>query len=55
MGRPYIGFGPGGPPDFGGRRYSLSGIRGLYCRRAGGGTVIDESDLIPSGSGAANI
>lgn len=48
MGRPYIGFGPGAHSDFGGRRYSF--VRDLDRYISGvleGGTVIDESDLIP--------
>ena len=48
MGRPYIGFGPGAHSDFGGRRYSF--IRDLEKYISGvldGGTVIDESELIP--------
>lgn len=48
MGRPYIGFGPGAHSDFGGRRYSF--VRNLDEYISGileGGTVIDESELIP--------
>ena len=46
--RPYIGFGPGAHSDFGGRRYSM--VRSLDGYISGvltGGSIIDESDLIP--------
>jgi len=48
MGKPYVGFGPAAHSDFGGRRYSF--VRDLDRYIAGilsGGTVIDESELIP--------
>lgn len=48
MGRPYIGFGPGAHSDFGGRRYSFVRDMDRYVQGIlGGGSVIDESDLIP--------
>ena len=48
MGRPYIGFGPGAHSDFGGRRYSFTrDLEGYIAAVLEGGTVIDESDLIP--------
>lgn len=48
MGRPYIGFGPGAHSDFGGRRYSfIRDLEGYIAAVLEGGTVIDESDLIP--------
>ena len=46
--RPYIGFGPGAHSDFGGRRYSFTrDLEGYIAAVLEGGTVIDESDLIP--------
>lgn len=48
MGKPYLGFGPGAHSDFGARRYSF--VRDLDTYIQGvleGGTVIDESELIP--------
>ena len=48
MGKPYVGFGPAAHSDFGGRRYSF--IRDLDQYINGilhGGTVIDQSELIP--------
>ncbi len=48
MGRPYIGFGPGAHSDFGGRRYSFLSDLDLYISRVlGGGSLVDESELIP--------
>ena len=48
MGRPYVGFGPGAHSDFGGRRYSFVRDLDAYIDGVlGGGTVIDQSDLIP--------
>ena len=48
MGRPYIGFGPGAHSDFGGRRYSfIRDLNGYISGILGGGTVIDQSELIP--------
>ena len=48
MGRPYIGFGPGAHSDFGGRRYSfIRDLEGYIAAVLEGGTVIDESDLLP--------
>ena len=48
MGRPYIGFGPGAHSDFGGRRYSfVRDLEGYISGVLGGGTIIDQSELIP--------
>ena len=48
MGRPYVGFGPGAHSDFGGRRYSfVRDLEGYISGVLGGGTVIDQSELIP--------
>ena len=48
MGRPYLGFGPGAHSDFGGRRYSFVVDLDKYVTGIlQGGTVVDESDLIP--------
>ena len=48
MGRPYLGFGPGAHSDFGGRRYSFVRDLDRYIRGIlGGGSVIDESDIVP--------
>lgn len=48
MGKPYIGFGPGAHSDFGGRRYSfIRDLSGYIAGILNGGTVIDESVLIP--------
>lgn len=48
MSRPYIGFGPGAHSDFGGRRYSfIKDLEGYISGVLEGGTVVDESDLIP--------
>ena len=44
----YAGFGPGAHSDFGGRRYSfIRDLEGYIAAVLEGGTVIDESDLIP--------
>ena len=48
MGRPYLGFGPGAHSDFGGRRYSfVRDLERYIVGVLGGGSVIDESELIP--------
>ena len=48
MGKPYIGFGPGAHSDFGGRRYSfLMNLDQYIDRILNGGSVIDQSDLVP--------
>lgn len=48
LGNPYIGFGPGAHSDFGGRRYSfIKDLDGYISGVLEGGTVIDESEIIP--------
>ena len=48
MGKPYLGFGPAAHSDFGGRRYSFVRDLDKYVGGIlGGGSVIDESELIP--------
>ena len=48
MGKPYLGLGPGAHSDFGGRRYSfIKDLDGYISGVLEGGTVIDESELIP--------